>query len=160
MTEVNELETLAKKFEEATRGIHPFMGEILEEAGNEFLDIVQEEILRAGNVDTRLLLQSFSRGSGYNIFELDFGSLILTVGTRVEYAQWVNEGHSQSPGRFIPGIWHGDRFVYTPGAKTGMVLKASRVEGSGFFDKSIEVLKRIVPDLAEAKFQGFINRYF
>lgn len=85
---------------------------------------------------------------------------MLTIGTRVEYAKWVNEGHSQSPGRFVPGIWRGERFIYTPGAKTGMVLKASRVQGSNFFDKSIEVLRRMFPDIAEAKFQGFINRYF
>lgn len=79
MIEVNELENLAGKFENAARGLRPFLGEVLEEAGNEFLDIVQDEILRAGNVDTRLLLESFSRGSGYNVFELDLGSLMLTL---------------------------------------------------------------------------------
>lgn len=160
MIDVSGLEGLSRKFEEASRRLLPLAGEVLEEAGNEFLDIVQDEIMRAENVDTRLMLDSFNRGSGYNIFELDLGGLALTVGTRVEYAKWVNEGHAQQPGRFIPGIWNGERFQYIQGAKTGMVLKATRTKGSGFFDKSIAVIKRMFPDIAEAKFRRFISRYF
>lgn len=159
MIDASELEGMARKFGEASRRLRPFMGEVLEEAGDEFLEIVQEEIMRAQNVDTRLMLDSFSRGSGYNVFELNLGGLKLTVGTRVEYAKWVNSGHRQRPGRFVPGIWRGDKFEYIPGAKTGMVLKASRVEGSGFFDKAVETLRRMFPQIAEAKFQGFVGRY-
>lgn len=159
MIDVSELERMARRFEEASSRLRPFMGEVLKEAGEEFLEIVQDEIMRAKNVDTRLMLDSFRRGSGYNVFELDLGGLKLTVGTRVEYAKWVNSGHSQKPGRFVPGVWRGDRFFYTPGAKTGMVLKASRVEGSGFFDKAVEALKRMFPEIAGAKFQGFVDRY-
>ena len=54
------------------------------------------------------------------------------------YAKWVNYGHPQQPGRFIPGHWNGDRFEYEPGAKVGMVLKASYVEGQHFVEDSIE----------------------
>ena len=159
MIDVSELEGMARKFGEASGRLRPFMGGVLEEAGDEFLEIVQDEIMRAQNVDTRLMLDSFSRGSGYNVFELDLGGLRLTVGTRVEYAKWVNSGHSQRPGRFVPGIWRGGRFFYTPGAKTGMVLKASRVDGSGFFDKAAETLRRLFPQIAGARFQGSVDRY-
>ena len=55
-----------------------------------------------------------------------------------EYAPWVNDGHSQQPGRFIPGEWKGDRFIYQPGAKTGMVLKKSHVKGLKFLEKGLE----------------------
>lgn len=160
MIDVSELEAYAEKLETASNEMSGFSGEILEEAGKEFLDIVQEEIMRAEHLDTRLMLESFRRGAGYNIFDLDLGGLTLNVGTRVEYAKWVNEGHRQQPGRFIPGVWKGERFIYTPGAKTGIVLKASRTKGSGFFDKSAEILKRMFPDIAEAKIQDFINRHF
>jgi hypothetical protein len=54
------------------------------------------------------------------------------------YASYVNYGHPQEPGRFIPGEWKGDRFEYKPGNKTGMVLKADFVEGKHFVEDSIE----------------------
>ena len=62
------------------------------------------------------------------------------------YVGWVNYGHSQQPGRFIPGSWKGDRFVYKPGAKTGMVLKKSYVPGKKFVEKSIEQVKPRIDD--------------
>lgn len=62
------------------------------------------------------------------------------------YVGWVNYGHPQRPGRFIPGSWKGDRFVYKPGAKTGMVLKKSYVPGKKFVEKSIEQVKPRIDD--------------
>lgn len=58
--------------------------------------------------------------------------------SKIEYAGWVNEGHSQEPGRFIPGEWIGNRFEYNPNAKTGMVLKESYVEGLHFMEQGLE----------------------
>ena len=104
-------------------------------------------------MDTRLLLSSFSKGSGNGIYELDMGGLTLTIGTNIEYAKWVNDGHGQQPGRFIPGVWSGSRFTYIPGAKTGMVLKASYVSGSHFFDKSVQALESMFPDMVDRAFR-------
>lgn len=103
---------------------------------------------------------SFTKGGAGNIFQLDMGALTLTIGTDVYYAKWVNKGHGQQPGRFIPGVWEGSHFRYIPGAKTGMVLKASAVRGSHFFDKSVEVLERMFPEMAKSAFEQFFNRYF
>jgi hypothetical protein len=64
--------------------------------------------------------------------------LEITVQSPAIYAKWVNYGHPQQPGRFIPGHWNGDRFEYEPDAKVGMVLKASYVEGQHFVEDSIE----------------------
>ena len=58
-----------------------------------------------------------------------------------EYARWVNDGHPQQPGRYIPGTWNGDIFEYNPDSKTGMVLKADYVEGRHFVEDSIEDVK-------------------
>ena len=126
----------------------------------EFLDIVQAQIQGAHNVDKGTLFGSFTKGGAGNIFQLDMGALTLTIGTDVYYAKWVNKGHGQQPGRFIPGIWEGSHFRYIPGAKTGMVLKASAVRGSHFFDKSAEVLERMFPEMAQSAFEQFFNRYF
>ena len=57
------------------------------------------------------------------------------------YAGWVNDGHSQQPGRFIPGSWTGGKFRYSRGAKTGMVLKKSHVSGKHFVEASINATK-------------------
>ena len=160
MIEISGLKEFEQKCNRASQDLKPFAGECLQEAGEEFLDIVQDEIMAAGNLDTRLLLSSFSRGGADNVWELDFGGLTLTIGTRVKYAAYVNDGHRQTPGRFVPGAWSGDRFTYIPGAKTGMVLKASFVPGSHYFDKASATAERMLPKVIEAKLQAWLQRYF
>lgn len=81
------------------------------------------------------------------------------------YAYWVNYGHRQEVGRFIPGRWVGDKFHYDPNAKnvnkisintvgggklsygstSGMVLKQPFVEGKHFVEQSFEQLQPNVP---------------
>lgn len=160
MIDVSELEAFARKCEAMQADLKPYAGKTLEEIGEEFLDIVQAQIQGAHNVDKGTLLGSFTKGGAGNIFQLDMGALTLTIGTDVYYAKWVNKGHGQQPGRFIPGIWEGSHFRYIPGAKTGMALKASAVRGSHFFDKSAEVLERMFPEMAQSAFEQFFNRYF
>lgn len=160
MIDVSGLEEFARKCEAARQELKPYAAKTLDEIGNKFLGMVQSNIMAAGNVDTRLLLSSFSRGSSNGIYDLDMGALTLTIGTNVEYAKWVNEDHPQQPGRFIPGVWERKRFRYIPGAKTGMVLKASKVTGSKFFDNAVEALEDMFPGLVDRSFQQFFQRYF
>ena len=157
--DVSELEIWIKKVESAANALPSEAIDCLEEIGETFLDLVQDNIMKAKNVDTRLLLSSFSRGSANNIWKMDNAALSLTVGSAVDYASYVNEGHSQKPGRFIPGVWRGDRFVYTPGAKTGMVLKASYVEGSYFFDNAEDEIRHKMNDMVEDYFKAFWKKY-
>ena len=131
----------------------------LEAVGEDFLRVVQDEIIRRNVVDTRLLLASFERGSDGNVWEISDGGLTLEVGTNVQYAEWVENGHSQQPGRFIPGSWDGDRFVYEPGAKTGMVLKASWVNGRHYFESALRIYDKIFQASAEAKLQEWLDKY-
>ena len=160
MIDVSELENFAKNCEAAAADLKPYAGKILEEAGEEFLDIVQSYIESLGNVDTGKLLALFTKGASGNIWELNLDGLTLTIGTNVKYAKWVNDGHRQKPGRFIPGFWEGNHFRYSPGGKSGMVLKASFVAGSHYFDKSVQVLERMFPDMADKAFEQFFRRYF
>lgn len=160
MIDVNQLEKFAKSCEAALADLKPYAGKVLEEAGEEFLDIVQSAIQNAGNVDKGKLLASFERGGSGNIWELNTSGLTLTIGTNVEYAKWVNDGHKQQPGRFIPGYWEGNHFKYSPGAKTGMTLKASFVAGSHFFDESVQTLQRMLPGMTVRAFEQFFQRYF
>ncbi len=136
----------------------------LEGIGNEFLRIVQDEIIRRQVMDTRLLLASFEKGADGNIWRLEEGGMVLEVGTNVNYAKYVNDGHwTNSRGverRFVPGYWQGDRFIYDPTAKGGMMLKQHWVEGKHYFESALHILDRIFPELLDAKLQEWIDRYF
>jgi hypothetical protein len=159
--DVTALRDFAKKLEQAGAGDMKKEFEIwLDGIGNEFLRIVTDEIISREAVDTRLLLSSFTKGGNGNIWVMNEGGLTLEVGTNVEYAKYANDGHRQTPGRFIPGSWNGDRFVYTPGAKTGMVLKASWVEGKHYWEAAIRIIEKMMPTLVEAKFNQWLSQYF
>lgn len=160
MIDVSALEDFAKRCEACKADLKPFAAKTLEEIGEEFLDIVLEEIVRHGHVVTGDLYQSFIRGRNGNIFQLDAGVLTLTVGSNLHYAQFVNKGHPQQPGRFVPGVWDGKVFRYIPGAKTGMMLKANKVKGSEFFEKAKETLEKMLPKMSDNAFEQFFKRYF
>jgi hypothetical protein len=136
----------------------------LEGIGNEFLRIVQDEIIRRQVMDTRNLLASFEKGADGNIWRLEEGGMVLEVGTNVNYAKYVNDGHwTNSRGverRFVPGYWQGDRFIYDPTAKGGMMLKQHWVEGKHYFESALHILDRIFPELLDAKLQEWIDNYF
>ena len=132
--------------------------------GTDFLGIVEDEIKRRKVMDTRLLLASFHEGGDGNVWELSNDGLTIEVGTNVEYAKWVNDGHWTNPkgveSRFVPGRWEGDRFIYEPSAKTGMVLKQKWVKGKPYFDSAKRIFEKIFPNTLEAKLQQWINEYF
>lgn len=132
--------------------------------GNEFLRIVQDEIVRREVLDSRLLLASFEKGSEGNVWSIEEGGMVLEVGTNVEYAGYVNDGHwTNTKGvarRWVPGYWQGDRFIYDPNAETGMLLKQHWVEGKHYFDSALRILDRIFPDILEAKLQEWLDSYF
>lgn len=136
----------------------------LEGLGNEFLRIVEDEIIRRKVLDTRLLLASFHKGDGNNLWELTEGNLTLEVGSTLEYAGYVNDGHWTNPKgvdrRFVPGYWQGDRFVYDPNAKGGMVLKQHFVDGKPYFDSAIRILDKMLPSFLDEKLQEWLDNYF
>lgn len=74
------------------------------------------------------------KGDGYEV----------TLINKTLYALWVNDGHKQRPGRFIPGYWEGKHFRYDPNADGGMVLKKPWVQGRFFVEKSVLQLENSV----------------
>ena len=136
----------------------------LERLGNEFLRILQDEIVRRKVVDSRQLLASFEKGGDGNVWELTDNGLTLEVGTNVDYAGYVNDGHwTNTKGvarRFVPGYWEGDRFIYDPSAEGGMMLKQHWVEGKHYWESALRILDQIYPELLEAKLQEWLDSYF
>ncbi len=136
----------------------------LEGLGNEFLRIVEDEIIRRKVLDTRLLLASFHKGDGNNLWELTEGNLTLEVGSTLEYAGYVNDGHWTNPKgvdrRFVPGYWQGDRFIYDQTAEGGMVLKQHFVDGKPYFDSALRILDKMLPEFLDKKLQEWLDNYF
>jgi len=169
MSSVNIDMSEARKFfeavEKAAKGdFKQELTEFMDALGNEFLRIVQDEIKRRKVMDTRLLLASFSKGSDSNIWSTSNGGLTLEVGTNVEYAAYVEYGHNTNPNgverRWVPGRWDGDRFIYDPNAKTGMLLKQQWVEGKHYFQGALDILEKMFPNIIEKKLEQWMEKYF
>ena len=164
--DVSELRAFNDKLRKAAGGdLKRELALFLDGTGFEMLRVIEDEIIRLKAVDTRLLLNSFHRGDNDNIYELDEGDLKLTIGTNVEYAAFVNDGHWANPqgieSRFVPGYWTGDgKFHYQKGASTGMVLKQQYIEGRHYFEHSIYIMEKMFPKLVEAKLDQWLNSYF
>lgn len=85
---------------------------------------------------------------------------IITIINNLKYASYVEYGHRQQPGRFIPGHWEGERFIYNPDEEGGMVLKAGWVEGRKMLTISVQEIERMVPALLERKLQQLLKGVF
>ena len=67
----------------------------------------------------------------------------ITIENPVEYASYVEEGHRQTPGRFVPAI--------------GKSLKSGFVPGQHMLQLSLQELERIAPALLERKIEAFLK---
>lgn len=82
--DMGEFSTFFQRLGNAAKG--DFRKELelfLEGLGNEFLRIVQDEIIRRKVLDTRLLLASFEKDTDGNVWRMTEGGLTLEVGTSV-----------------------------------------------------------------------------
>jgi hypothetical protein len=84
----------------------------------------------------------------------------VVVLNNLVYASYVEYGHRQQPGRFIPGYWEGERFVYDPDAEGGMVLKNSWVKGRFMLTISTQELEVQAPAILEKKLYTFLKGRF
>ncbi|MGX5574118.1 HK97 gp10 family phage protein [Bacillus toyonensis] len=128
----------------------------LEASGFQFLEEVQNQIISLAVVDTRLLLNSFTKGDGENVWRSSDGGLTLDVGTSVSYAKVVNDGHQQVR-RFVPGRWEGHNFEYDPHAPTGMMLTAKFIEGRPYWDNAIAIYERMFQTAFDRQFRQWVH---
>lgn len=68
----------------------------------------------------------------------------VIVSNNTEYAAYVNYGHRQTPGRYVPAI--------------GKKLKASWVDGKFMLEISEQELKRIMPMYMSRKLDEYVRR--
>ncbi|QNK87750.1 HK97 gp10 family phage protein [Sporosarcina sp. resist] len=162
---IDGLEAFAKALDNAANGgLKEEYSLWLEAMGFEFLDLIQDEIIRTGTVETRLLLNSFVKGDSKNVWEMHEGGLSLLIGTNVNYAWYVNDGHwTNKEGvatRWVPGVWKGNRFEYTPGAETGMMLKQKWVEGSHYWDNAFAIFTKLFEKSLDRRLQEWLDKAF
>lgn len=129
--------------------------EQLQRMGNIFKREIKETITRLNVVDTGRLRDNWNviRTSPYSV----------TVGTNVEYAKMVNDGHRQER-RFVPGRWRSNgTFEYIPYPMNngeGMMLTARFVQGRKFIEKArASALPKIRADV-EHFMQTVLNEVF
>lgn len=163
--DMSDVRSFFEKMQKAARGdLRKELESYLEAIGADFLDVVQDEIVRREVTDIRLLLHSFERGDPNNVWTISDGGLTLEVGTMVSYASFVEDGHWTNPKgvskRFVPGRWEGERFIYDPGASTGMVLKQQWVEGRHYFESACRIYEIIFQKSLESKLQQWLTSYF
>lgn len=164
--DMSEFREFFQKLGKAARG--EFRKELelyLEAVGFDFLKEVQDEIERRKVMDSRQLLASFTRGGNGNVWKLTDGGLTLEVGTNLDYASYVENGHwKNSKGvkqRWVPGRWEGDRFIYDPAeTKSGMLLKQDWVEGKHYFERALRIYNKIFQASSKAKLQEWLDSYF
>ena len=160
-----DLESFLARIRQASRGdFEKEMKLFLESLGTEFLRLVQDEIIRRDVTDTRLLLHSFTQGDKDNVWISSNNGLTLEVGTNLEYAAFVNDGHwtckKGEKSRFVPGTWQGDHFIYNKNADTGMVLKQQWVEGAKYWEEALRLFEYMYPELLAKKFDKWLRKYF
>lgn len=85
---------------------------------------------------TGLTITPESSGEGWSV----------TLTNPVEYASYVEEGHRQTPGRYVPAI--------------GKQLVASWVEGQHFLKLSEDDLSKIAPDVLRRLFEDYLRTVF
>jgi len=163
--DVGELREFVGRLKSAASGdFKRAASQFLEDVGFDFLRILADEIVRRDVTDSRLLLASFRKGSEHNIWELSEGDLTLEVGTNIEYAAYVNDGHWTNKkgvkARWVPGYWEGKRFIYDKDAKTGMLLKQKWIEGKHYWESALRILDKILPKYLDKKLQKWLDDYF
>lgn len=87
-----------------------------------------------------------NRAGALNIERGKRGGYSITITNPVYYASYVEYGHRQTPGRYVPAI--------------GKRLKASWVEGQHFLKISEEELRQIAPELLEEMLNDFLRTVF
>lgn len=157
-----DLEKFLKNISDASKGkFKQRLMEYIEALGFEFLDIIVDEIIRKQSVDTRKLLNSFTKGDGENVWKITNGGLTLEVGTNVEYADYVNTGHHTTPEgvekRWVGGRWRGSKFEYDPSANTGMLLKRKWIEGSHYYDDAVKTFREMFNKSLDRKLQQWLD---
>lgn len=130
---MSDFGNLDKDLERLKRGIRKELPLIVEAVGAELLAETRKEIVRQQLVDTRDMLNSFSLGNSFNVFEKSNDGMRVEAGTTNSYAEFVNSGH------------------WTVGGK-------SYVEPTHYFDSAVYIAEKYMSVAIERRIDKLIKR--
>nr|DAP07806.1 MAG TPA: type I neck protein [Caudoviricetes sp.] len=89
----------------------------------------------------------------------------IEISNSMEYSSYVEHGHRQKPGKFIPGYWDGNKFIYVEkakekGFKGGMVLRVSWVKGRFMLTKAEQMVDSKKEQIIEKMLLEKLNEVF
>lgn len=99
----------------------------------------EEEAEKSGDKDIEAFLETVKIKKGGNKYT-------IVIENPVRYSSYVEYGHRQTPGRFVPAI--------------GKKLKASWVEGKYMLTKSEQDLQSMQANILEKELEDFFKEYF
>ena len=142
-----DFDKFLKNFENLEKDYDLFCSQfLLKEAMKVLADTKALTPVKTGDLRNRWeLTQVFKTAKGYYI----------QIFNSLEYASYVEDGHRQQVGRFVPGIFVGGKFVYTKGAKSGIVLKKPFVNGFHMCRIAIDRYDDTIKANFEAAFKAF-----
>ncbi len=94
---------------------------------------------------TQKFIQDYIRSTEATLksVKIEGNDLLIEIYNNVEYAGWVEDGHRQEVGRYVPAI--------------GKRLKNSYVEGKHMAKIAIEQIEREIPARFEKQFKGWLK---
>ena len=134
-----------------------------EEAAKEIAEILKNLLVRNTPRITGFLRSKWKTDNVAYDIKRDGNKFLITLINTAEYATWVNDGHRQHVGQFVPGYWSGNRFIYDVDADGGMVLRQPAVKGRFFVEASINQLhssvhmEKIIYDKLQKWWKGCLN---
>lgn len=156
--DIKGLDEFIKRLKQVTSGeLREKFNIWLEGIGMEFLDTVQDEIIRLKVVDSRRLLNSFDKSDDDCIFKITSNGLVLEVGTNVEYARWVNDGHSIGSKKLTIKTKNGRKLAL--GNVKNWVRKREWWEGYHYFDVSLKIFEKIFNTSLEKNLQEWLDTF-
>ena len=133
-------EKIAKNFEEATKKDigEQLVIDILYEVGNRVLDATKNRTpVKSGVLHDRWYISSVKR-SGNNLY--------IEIYNNMEYASFVEYGHRQDVGRYVPAI--------------GKRLKNEWVEGKFMLTISMKEIEALLPKIADKHCKRVLEQLF
>lgn len=118
---VSEFERFVKNFQQFSTGLDKFVRNFLLEQANIVLANTKAKTpVKTGDLRNRWELTDVTKkGNNYEI----------QIFNTLYYASYIEDGHKQRVGRFVPGVIDANGFHYVKGAKTGIVLKRPFING-------------------------------
>lgn len=133
--DVSELEAFQARLNALNSGqVKVFLSDALKEIGNQMLNLVK----------ARTPVRSGTLRGGWTV--QGGGGLSITIINTVYYASYVEYGHRQTPGRFVPVL--------------GKRLVASWVNGQFFLASAEAELRSLIPGILDSLLSAFLGSVF